>query len=180
MCALIQTRVSPSVSVPVFFCQDFYRLSELSTGGLLLFPPSSMGREEHKDKLGWISCVAVFVPKLQLGSGVLCVFITNQEPADITNNSQIYFHPPYTNKKEKEPILFPFFVQLGSLHCFLLSRRAKEEKIREKFVILILTINSSTFKVKFLSLAIEYLFTEKYWKFLELQTYRATSQAFPG
>lgn len=146
---------------------------------MLLFPPSSMGREERKEKLSWIPCVAVFVPKLLLGSGLLC-FHYKPEPADITNNSQICFHPPYTNKKEKEPLLFPFFVQLRSLHSFLLSRRAKEEKIREKFVILILIINSSTFKVKFLSLAIEYFFTEKYWKFLELQTYQATSQAFPG
>lgn len=78
MCALIQTRVSPSVSVPGFSVRIFTDFLHFPLEVLLLFPPSSMGREEHKDKLGWISCVAVFVPKLLLGSGILCVFITNQ------------------------------------------------------------------------------------------------------
>lgn len=165
----------PICFCPWFFCQDFYRLSALSTGGVAVISPQFHGKRGAQGQAGLNLLCCSFCTKAAVGLWGFVCFHYKPEHADITNNSQFYFHPPYTNKKEKEPILFPFFVQLGSLHCFLLSRRAKEEKIREKFVILILTINSSTFKVKFLSLAIEYLFTEKYWKFLELQTYQATS-----
>lgn len=131
-----------------------------------------MERAKHQEKLGWISGIAAFG---------FCVFLLQTpDHVDITNNSQICFHTPHTNKKEEEPLLFPFFVQLRSLCSFLLSRKVKEVKIRENFVILVLKINSSTFKVEFLSLAVECLFSEKSWELLELQTYQPTSHALPG
>lgn len=75
------------------------------------------------EKLGWISCIAAFVLKLLLG--FVC-FSYKPEHVGITDHSQICSHPPHTNKKEKEPLLFPFFAQLRSLRSFLWSRRAKE------------------------------------------------------
>lgn len=114
----------PISSCPWFFCQGSVQaFLDFSLEALLLFHPNSKERVEHREKLGWISCIAAFVLKLLLG--FVC-FSYKPEHVGITDHSQICSHPPHTNKKEKEPLLFPFFAQLRSLRSFLLSRGAKE------------------------------------------------------
>lgn len=88
--------------------------------------------------------------------------------------------PLTQTKRRRSPFYSHFLPSSGLSVAFYWAEEPRKWISREKFVILVLTVDSSMFKVEFLSLAIEYLFTEKYWEFLELQTYQATSQAFPG
>lgn len=128
MCALIQTRVSPSVSVPGFSVRIFTDFLHFPLEVLLLFPPSSMGREEHKDKLGWISCVAVFVPKLLLGSGILCVFITNQSMLTSPTIPNFIFTLLTQKKRKRSPFYSHFLFNSGLSIAFYWAEEPRKRK----------------------------------------------------
>lgn len=172
MCALIQTRVSLSLFAPVFSVRIFFFLDFPLKVFAVIYPPVPW--KEWSTRRSW----AEFLVWQLLG--FVCFYYKPQSMLTSPTIPRFVFTPLTQTKRRRSPFLFPFFAQLRSLHSFLLSKTAKEVKIREKFVILVLKISSSVFKVEFLSLATEYLFTEKYWEFLELQTYQATSQALPG
>lgn len=115
--------------LPLFFLSGFCTgLSGLFTGGFAVISPQFQGKSGAQGRAGlnllyWSFCAKAAVGLL----GFVC-FYYKPEHVGITDHSQICLHPPHTNKKEKEPLLFPFFVQLRSFHGFLLSRRAKEVK----------------------------------------------------
>lgn len=103
-----------------------------------------MGSVEHQKKLGWIiSGIAAFG---------FCVFLSQTRACWHHWQFPDLFSPLSHKQKGGGAPSIPIFcpAQVSPL-----SRRAKEVKIREKFFILVLKINSSTFKIDFLSLAVK-------------------------
>lgn len=125
MCALIQTRVTPSVSTPGFSSvrilpRPFWTFPWRF---LLLFHPNSVGRVEHQEQLGWSSGVAAFG---------FCVFLAQKpEHGDIMTIPRFLFTPLTLTKRRSCPFYSHFLSCSGVSIAFYWAeepRRWKSER----------------------------------------------------